>query len=63
MEKTYNKNGKNIQQKYNEITDHSKRLVKSKVGNIEYVLNNMLDDYPKAKELAKDELKTAKLNS
>ncbi|MFY7666775.1 hypothetical protein [Flavobacterium sp.] len=60
----HNKNSKNIQQVYNEITkDRNLRLAKSKIGNINYVIDNMLSTYGKASDLAKDELKLAELNS
>lgn len=59
----YKKNSKNIQQMYNQIyNDRGLRLSKSKINNINYVIENMLVDYEKAQNLAKDELKLAKLN-
>lgn len=59
----YFKNSKNVEYMYNIITaKKDERLKKSKIKNIEYVIDNMLNEYPKAKELAKDELKLAKLN-
>ena len=59
----YNKNAKNIETMYNLIASKKEeRLKKTKLKNIKFVLENMLSNYPKAKELAKDELKLAKLN-
>ena len=60
----FGKSSKNIQKAYNIINSNSKeRLRKRKDNNIEYVIENMLKDYPKALKLAKDELKLAKLNT
>lgn len=61
--KKFQKNGKNIQQVYNSISSNSKeRLAAVKIKNISYVINEMLADFPKAKELAENELKLAELN-
>lgn len=60
----YNKSGKNVQQMYNLISNNSEeRLKGSKKINIEYVIESMLNDHPKAKDLAKDELKLVEINS
>ncbi len=60
----HKKNSKNIQQVYNSISNKvEERLNKSKINNIKYVIYNMLNDFPKAQKLAKDELKLAELNS
>jgi hypothetical protein len=62
--KKYNKNAKNIQVVYNEISSEKDlRIQKSRVKNIEYVLNEILTDNIKAKKLAEDELNLAKLKS
>ncbi len=51
----FNKNAKNIQLKYNEIAfDEVKRLKNKK--SIEYVKDFMLKEYPKAQELANNDL-------
>lgn len=57
----FDKNAKNIQLKYNEIRSSNDRIQSKYVNTMEFVILSMLDDYPKAKELAKDELKLAKL--
>lgn len=57
----YNRNYKNIQQKYNEIRIPKNRITKRNCDSIQYVIDNMLNDYPNAKSLALDELKLAKL--
>lgn len=60
----YNKNWKNIQTAYNIIANNkSERLKKSKKKNLNYVIEEMLNDYPKAKKEAQSELNTLKLNS
>jgi hypothetical protein len=51
---------KYFQIQYNKINNHkSNRIAKNKVSNIEYVANQMLNEYPKAKEIALSELKEA----
>lgn len=57
----YNRNYKNIQQKYNEIRIPNNRITQRNCGSIQYVIDNMLNDYPNAKSLALDELKLAQL--
>lgn len=60
----FGKNWKNIQQAYNIIsTDSEERLKPSRKRNIKYVIDNMLSDAPKARELAKDELNLAEIKS
>ena len=60
----YNKNGKNIQEVYNIIRMKTEdRLHPRKTKIIEFVIENMLTDEIKAQELAKDELKTARIKS
>ena len=60
----YNKNAKNIQKIYNEISVSKElRYKKSRIKNIEFVINEMLSENEKAQNLAKDELKLAKLKS
>ncbi len=59
----FDKDDTNIQKAYNKIySNRSERLKSSKTANIEYVLEHMLTKYPKARKLALDELKLAKLN-
>lgn len=49
---------------YNKIANHTtNRIAKNQEGKISFVANHMLEDYPKAKELALSELKEAKLKS
>jgi hypothetical protein len=63
IEKTFKKNGKNIQHVYNLISNNSeKRLAASKIRNISYVITEMLASFPIARKLAQDELKLAELN-
>ena len=58
----FGKSHKNIQLKYNEILkDAESRIKKSASGTIQYVINHMLTDNPKAIQLAEDELRLAKL--
>ena len=57
----YNRNYKNIQQKYNEIRIPNNRITQRNCGSIQYVIDNMLNDFLNAKSLALDELKLAKL--
>ncbi|MBO0324133.1 hypothetical protein J0X14_17620 [Muricauda sp. CAU 1633] len=53
----FNRNATNIKLMYNIIRkNQQERLTESKKGNIEYVLENMLGDYPKAKSMAEKEL-------
>jgi len=60
----FSKNSKNIQIMYNSIVSNSKeRLKKRKINNLEYTINNMQKGNIKALELAKTELKQAKLKS
>ena len=60
----FGKNSKNIQQTYNQIHyNREERLKKSKIGNLKYVINQMLVKDELALKLAKDELKSAQLNS
>lgn len=59
--KKYGRNAKNIQLKYNEICNRNNRITKQNSDSIQYVIDNMLSDYPNAKSLALDELKLAKL--
>lgn len=60
----FQRNSKNIQQAYNSIlSNEQERLKKSKKKNIEYVINNMLTDNPKAKKLAEADLKALLQNS
>jgi hypothetical protein len=60
----YNKNAKNIQKVYNEINSNTKvRLSKTKISIIQYVIIEMLQQYPKALKLAEDELKMAILKA
>jgi len=59
----YNRNSKNIQQMYNTIVNNeTERLKKTKKKNIEFVIQNMLDNYPLAKKQAEFELKQLNLN-
>lgn len=61
--KIFNKNAKNIQTTYNIIAYNKEdRLKKTKIKNIEFVIQNLLSDKPEAKKLALNELKEAKLN-
>ncbi|QCX00117.1 hypothetical protein FGM00_08370 [Aggregatimonas sangjinii] len=56
----FGKDDTNIQKAYNKIySSKTERLKNTKTRNIEYVLDNMLATYPKAKKLALDELKLA----
>ena len=58
------KNAKNIQKIYNQIVNNQKeRLKANRKKTIEYVIENLLNDYPKAKEKAQIELKQVNLNS
>ena len=57
----YNRHYKNIQVKYNEIRNKNNRITERNVSAIQYVVDNMLNDFPNAKSLAEDELKLAKL--
>lgn len=51
---------KYFQLKYNLINNHkSNRIALNQVKNILYVINNMLNDYPKAKEIAQSEYNLA----
>lgn len=51
---------KHFQLKYNFIANHAtNRIAKNQESNISFVANNMLENYPKAKELALSELKQA----
>lgn len=53
----FNRNATNIKLVYNKIRkSQQERLTEFKKGNIEYILENMLDDYPKAKSMAEKEL-------
>lgn len=55
---------KYFQISYNKIAHHnSNRIAKNQESNISYVINNMLNDYPKARELALSELKQARLKN
>lgn len=57
LESTYRKNWKNIQTMYLKIhREREERLRASRKGNIQYLIDNMLKEYPKALELAKTEL-------
>ena len=59
----FSKDDTNIQKAYNRIYGNKEeRLKHSKITNIDYVMENMLDDYPKAKKLALKELKMAKVD-
>lgn len=61
--KLFSKSPDNIEKKYNEIfKSKTERLKSGRYKVIEYVIQNMLDDYPKAKKLALEELKLAKIN-
>lgn len=61
--KRFEKNAKNIQKIYNQIANNQEeRLKANRKKTIEYVINNLLSDYPKAKEKAEIELKQANLN-
>ena len=61
--KRFGKDNTNIQKAYNKInSDSSERLKKSKVTNIQYVVDKMLSKYPEAKRLAEKELDIVKLN-
>jgi len=60
----FEKNAKNIQTTYNQIVNNQEeRLKKSRKKTIEYLVENMLNDYPDAKKNAEIELKQAILNS
>jgi len=60
----FSKNSKNIQKLYNTIfSNKDERLKKSRIKTIEFVIKNMIIDNSKALNLAKDELKLAKLKS
>jgi hypothetical protein len=60
----FGKNWKNVQEIYLKIFNiKSERLKKSKGKNLSYVIEEMLNEYPKAKKEAQSELKTLKLNS
>ncbi len=55
-----NTTAKYFQIKYNLISGYkSNRIAKNKASNIEYVANQMLNNYPKSKEIALNELKEA----
>jgi hypothetical protein len=52
---------KYFQLEYDKISNHqSNRIAKNKVKSIGYVIDNMLKDYPKAKEIAYLDLNLAK---
>jgi len=54
----HNKNWKNIQIVYNEIsTKEEERLQDSRKKNLQYVLDSLLEGFPKAQALLEDELK------
>lgn len=57
----FNVHYKGIQQHYNTNRKTESRISSANVESIEFVANKMLEDYPKAKALAIDELKLAKL--
>ena len=60
----FSKDDTNIQKAYNRIYGKKEeRLKHSKITNMNYVIENMLDNYPKAKKFALEELKLAKLIS
>lgn len=55
-----NTSAKYFQLQYNKISNHKiNRIAKNKASNIEYIANQMLNNYPKAKEIALTELKEA----
>jgi hypothetical protein len=55
-----NTTAKYFQIKYNLISNHkTNRIALNQVSNISFVINEMLENYPKAKELALSELKLA----
>lgn len=55
---------KHFQLKYNFISHYnSNRIAKNQIANIDYVANEMLNNYPEAKELALSELKLAQLKN
>lgn len=59
----FKKDDTNIQKAYNSIySNKEERLKESKLTNINYVVENMLDSYPEAKKLALEELKLAEIN-
>ncbi|WP_073176430.1 hypothetical protein [Flagellimonas flava] len=59
----YSKDDTNIQKAYNRIANNKgERLKNSKADNINFVLKEMLENYPKAKKLALEELKLLKIN-
>lgn len=62
-EELYKKSWKNIQKKYNEIKYSSSRLMYKNRKIIEYVISEMLVDYPNAKLLAEQELREIIINS
>lgn len=59
----FEKNPKNIQQVYNKIIKSENRLKKSNSINIEFIIKKLLDKYPKALDLAKDELRIIETKS
>lgn len=62
--KKFNKNPKNIQTIYNLIvSNEAERFKKTKIKNIEFVIENLLNNIPEALKLAKSELNIAYLNS
>jgi len=59
----FQRNAKNIQTLFNQIIyNKTERLKKTRIKNIEFVIENLLSDKPEAKKLAKEELKQAELN-
>tara|TARA_B100000949_G_C14273329_1_gene448403 strand:+ start:1105 stop:2145 length:1041 start_codon:yes stop_codon:yes gene_type:complete len=59
----FEKSAKNVQKAYNLIVSNpTERLKKRRDSNMEYVIENLLKDYPEALKLAKDELKLAKIH-
>jgi hypothetical protein len=59
----FGKDSTNIQKAYNSIYgNREERLKPTRTSNINYVIDNMLDDFPKAKKLALEELKFAEIN-
>lgn len=59
----FGKDSTNIQKAYNLIYGNKdERLKESKSTNLDYVVKNMLDEYPEAKKLALEELKLVKIN-
>ncbi len=55
-----NTTDKYFQLQYNKISNHkTNRIAKRQASNIDYVANQMLNDYPKSKKIALLELKEA----